>query len=426
MLASGDDELELLGSDGHRRLRIDIGLRARPTRNELILAGTRAAARADLFHGYAVFEPGRTSRTAKATAPLRSGARLLWAAGTNLARRAVRREPAFPGLRELIRLFYASIAENTPPPIDLDEVVEAAALIERVGAAPAAGRETAAVSPDVYWVSSRPGTGPRAGASSRCCSASRSSCGSSASARTSGSTRRPPPSPTSGCRGGRPSRPDRSANQHLLYSLLGSLSFAAFGESEAAARLPAVVFGTLGVGALYLLGRLVAPERQAIAASALLAVSYHHVWFSAERAGYTGMIFFSTLGTVFFLRGLAHDRGPDWTAYAACMTLGVLSDIILGVRGHGPGGVVPAGPPRWSEWRSRHAPVTRRLAAALLGVGVFSLLGHALVLTQMIEFFRTVDRTGLGWTSIGSLAPIVGSGPPGRAGCPHRVLLMAV
>jgi hypothetical protein len=35
-----------------------------------------------------------------------------------------------------------------------------------------------------------------------------------------------------------------SANQHLLYSALGSLSFAVFGESEAAARLPAVVFGS--------------------------------------------------------------------------------------------------------------------------------------------------------------------------------------
>jgi predicted dehydrogenase len=135
VVASGDDELELVGSDGHRRLRIDIGLRARPTRNELILAGTRSAARADLFHGYAVFEPGRTSRTAKATAPLRAGSRLLWAAGTNLVRRAWDREPAFPGLRELIRRFYASIAQGGPPPIHPDEVVEAAALIERVSRA---------------------------------------------------------------------------------------------------------------------------------------------------------------------------------------------------------------------------------------------------------------------------------------------------
>jgi predicted dehydrogenase len=136
VLASGDDELELAGSDGGLRLRIDIGLRARPTRNELVLAGERATARVDLFHGYAVVEAGGTSRAAKALAPLRAGTRLLWAAGTNLARRAIDRDPAFPGLRELIRRFYASLADHTPPPIRPDELVEAAALIERVGTAP--------------------------------------------------------------------------------------------------------------------------------------------------------------------------------------------------------------------------------------------------------------------------------------------------
>lgn len=136
VIASGEDELELAASDGGLRLRIDIGLRARPTRNELIVTGSRATARADLFHGYAVIDAGGTSRMAKAAAPLRAGTRLLWTAGTNLARRALQREPAFPGLRELIRRFYASIAQDTPPPIDPDEIVETAALIERVGTAP--------------------------------------------------------------------------------------------------------------------------------------------------------------------------------------------------------------------------------------------------------------------------------------------------
>jgi len=134
VIVSGDDELELAGRDGVLPLRIDIGLRARPTRNELILTGSRGTARVDLFHGYAVVEAGGTSRTAKALAPLRAGTRLLWAAGGNLARRAVEREPAFPGLRELVRRFYASIADDTPSPVDPEEVVEAAALIEHVTA----------------------------------------------------------------------------------------------------------------------------------------------------------------------------------------------------------------------------------------------------------------------------------------------------
>lgn len=201
-----------------------------------------------------------------------------------------------------------------------------------------------------------------------------------------------------------------SANQHLLYSVLGSLSFAAFGESEAAARLPAVVFGILGVGALYLLARMVAPEREAVAGSLLLALSYHHVWFSQSARGYTGMVFSCTLGTLFFLRGLALDRSRDWAAYVACMTLGVLFHTNAAFVLMGQAASYGLALVRRPEWRSRHARVTRRLGVALAAVAALTLLGHALVLGQMIEFFRTVDRTGLGWTSVRSLAPVVGEG----------------
>ena len=202
----------------------------------------------------------------------------------------------------------------------------------------------------------------------------------------------------------------QSANQHLLYSVLGSLSFAAFGESEVAARLPAVVFGVLGVGALYFLGRQVAPEREAIAATLLLAVSYHHVWFSQSARGYTGMIFFATLGTTFFLRALAGNRSRDWAAYVACMTLGILCHLNTAFVVMGQAAAYPLAMSRWTEWRSSHRPITVRLISAVVAVAVLSLGGHALVLGQMIEFFRTVDRTGLGWTSIGSLAPVVATG----------------
>jgi predicted dehydrogenase len=138
LVASVDDELELVGRDGGVRLRVDIGLRARPPRNELVLAGARATARVDLFHGFGLIEAGGTSRAAKALAPLRAGTRLLWAAGTNLGRRALDREPAFPGLRELVRRFYASVREGTPTPVSPEELVETAATVERVRAASAA------------------------------------------------------------------------------------------------------------------------------------------------------------------------------------------------------------------------------------------------------------------------------------------------
>ena len=217
-----------------------------------------------------------------------------------------------------------------------------------------------------------------------------------------------------------------SANQHLLYSALGSLSFAAFGESETAARLPAVVFGILGVGALYVLGRMVAPERQAIGAAVLLALSYHHVWFSQSARGYTGMIFFSVLGTALFLRALARNHGRDWAAYVACMTLGVLClmNTAFVVMGHAAASVLARLLPHGEL--SEGTRLMRRVAASAVAVALLSLLGHALVLTQMIAFFRTVDRAGLGWTSVGSLAPVVATGLRAGLGGLGLVVLAAL
>ena len=196
----------------------------------------------------------------------------------------------------------------------------------------------------------------------------------------------------------------RSANQHLLYSVLGSLSFAAFGESEAAARLPALVFGVLGVMALYFLGRAVAGEREAVASALLLAVSYHHVWFSQSARGYTGMVFFTILGTSLFLRALRTDRAGDWAAYVACMTLGVLClmNTAFVVMGHAAASLLA--PPL------RRGKTVSMVLASAVAIALLSLAGHALVLGQMIAFFRTVDRTGLGWTSVGGLAPVVAGG----------------
>jgi hypothetical protein len=142
----------------------------------------------------------------------------------------------------------------------------------------------------------------------------------------------------------------------------------------------------------------------------LLAVSYHHVWFSQSARGYTGMIFFTIAGTALFLRALAADRTRDWAAYVACMTLGVLClmNTAFVVMGHAAAYLLAF--LRWPAWRAEHARLTRRVAASAAAVALLSLAGHGLVLQQMVEFFRTVDRTGLGWTSLGSLAPVVATG----------------
>jgi mannosyltransferase len=116
-----------------------------------------------------------------------------------------------------------------------------------------------------------------------------------------------------------------SQNHHFLYSLLAKVSLGVFGESAAALRLPAVLFGVGSVGALYLLARAVSDRLDAILSAALLTVSYHHVWFSQNARGYSAVLFGSLLGTWIFLRALKSPGARRWMAYGVVAALGVYS-----------------------------------------------------------------------------------------------------
>jgi predicted dehydrogenase len=136
-----DDDLLLTARHGQTQIAIEISLRARPTRNELSVVGTRGSATVDLFHGYCLFESGQASRAYKIVRPLRLGAAMVTTAGANLLRRAVSRESAYPGLRELIGRFYRSTLGQGPPPVSDAEMMAAATMIERSAAQATAAPE---------------------------------------------------------------------------------------------------------------------------------------------------------------------------------------------------------------------------------------------------------------------------------------------
>lgn len=136
-------ELRAVADTGGTTLEIVISTRARPTRARLGVTGTRGSAEADLYHGFATFEPGDVSRVWKAARPFTRSATTLAAAGGNLARRAAARETAYPGLRELVRQTYEAIATGTATPIAAEEtlaVAQARDAILRAAAAPAPAR----------------------------------------------------------------------------------------------------------------------------------------------------------------------------------------------------------------------------------------------------------------------------------------------
>jgi predicted dehydrogenase len=122
MIRPSPGELRASAQSGETAIGLVVSMGGRPTRNTLRVLGTQATAHLDLFHGFATVEPGDVSRAGKVARPFRHASATLAGAAWNLIGRAARLEPAYPGLRQLIREFYRALRDGGRPPIDGDEI----------------------------------------------------------------------------------------------------------------------------------------------------------------------------------------------------------------------------------------------------------------------------------------------------------------
>ena len=118
-----------------------------------------------------------------------------------------------------------------------------------------------------------------------------------------------------------------SMNHHYLFSVEAKLATALFGETIWAIRLPALLFGLGTVAAVWWLARDVAGPRIAHVAALLVALSYHQVWFSQNARGYTELAFFSTLGLIFFLRGMERPARGTWIGFGLALAGAVFTHL---------------------------------------------------------------------------------------------------
>ena len=172
---------------------------------------------------------------------------------------------------------------------------------------------------------------------------------------------------------------------HPLYSVMARVSLVTFGESPWAVRLPAVVFGVATIAMTWAVARLAVSRREALFATLLLAVSYHHVWFSQNARGYTLIGFLALVTTWTLVRLLEH---PTWRlamAYACCTALGAYTHLTMVFVAMGQALVAivelirpPTGRTR-ADWRI--------LAAAFAGAAVVTVLLYAPMLGQVVDFF---------------------------------------
>ncbi|HAI96701.1 MAG: hypothetical protein CL866_00075 [Cycloclasticus sp.] len=118
-------------------------------------------------------------------------------------------------------------------------------------------------------------------------------------------------------------------NQHPLYALLASVSISVFGEQPWVVRFPAIIFGVASIPAIYSLGRRVGDDKEALLAAALLAVSYHHVWFSQNARGYSAIALAAILCTDRFLNLISKKRQSDVFLFAIIVALGCYAHLTM-------------------------------------------------------------------------------------------------
>jgi mannosyltransferase len=180
-------------------------------------------------------------------------------------------------------------------------------------------------------------------------------------------------------------------NQQFVFTILAHWCFVLFGEHTWALRLPAALFGVASIGALYALARRVTTPAEALLAAALMTFSYHHVWFSQNGRGYTGLLFWTILASTLLLRAFDDPSPRRWLAYGLAAALGVYTHLtmIFAVAGHLTIYAIWLLARSGASWR-------RGYAGALLGFGAAGLITfqlYAIVIPQM----RTAIGETISW-----------------------------
>jgi len=175
-------------------------------------------------------------------------------------------------------------------------------------------------------------------------------------------------------------------NQHTLYSLLAKLCVSVFGESPWALRLMAMLMGTATIPVLYLFGRQVATRREALGSAALLAVSYHHVFYSQNARAYTGLLLATIVATSIFLRSIQAPSRSLAMAYAVVVGLGSYLHLtmVFVALSHA---IILIGIAAQGFSPSRRLSTVWWPAAGIVLSGLVSLALHAPMLHEMLAFF---------------------------------------
>lgn len=227
-----------------------------------------------------------------------------------------------------------------------------------------------------------------------------------------------------------------SMNHHYLHNLQARLAIDAFGDDPWAVRLPALIFGLASIAAFWWLAREVAGRWVAHLTAALLALSYHHIWFSQNARGYTELAFWSALGMILFLRGLGEPRRGLWIGFGVTLAAAVFTHL-TGAFFFAAQGLVWLGllAARAAAGRRDRALVLRPLLGFALGAAL-ALVLYGPIVPDVIETVGAVSETSSVdrmqeyqsplWTVIEGIRTALGAAGPAALAVGAAVLALAV
>lgn len=117
---------------------------------------------------------------------------------------------------------------------------------------------------------------------------------------------------------------ERSNPHPPLYFVLLHVIIALFGDSPWALRFPSALAGAMAVPFVYMMGRLLAPERRGVAMTlgVLFAISPMHLWYSQEARAYSLQVLLELMTVVALLWAYRSDGRKRIVPLVACALAG--------------------------------------------------------------------------------------------------------
>jgi uncharacterized membrane protein len=122
---------------------------------------------------------------------------------------------------------------------------------------------------------------------------------------------------------------DPAQSTHPPLSHLINHVFLELGDTDFMLRLPSALFGIASIPLLYLLAKRLAGERAALFATALMAISPFHLWFSQEARMYAQLVFFVLLSSLALFEAVDRGRAGWWILYTLAAIGGMYTHVYM-------------------------------------------------------------------------------------------------